>query len=167
MRGDLARNKALQEIKPFTGARGGNQMADFKSLIDLVTSTIAPTSWDEVGGPGSVAEFRTGVFVDSEGALKRAEATAAPATQEDDLELVRRAAKHADGNQNAHRVSNLRKISLTRLERAVQLLAAEGRRPSEEMQFMAGLERIKYVLVYPESGDVVLAGPADHWRRGR
>jgi hypothetical protein len=29
--------------------------ADFDSLIDLITSTVMPTSWDDVGGPGSIA----------------------------------------------------------------------------------------------------------------
>ena len=29
---------------------------------------------------------------------------------------------------------------------------------------MAGLTRVKYVLVYPEQNDVVLAGPAEGWR---
>ena len=28
------------------------------------------------------------------------------------------------------------------------------------MQVLAGLERIQYVFVYPDSGDLVLAGPA-------
>lgn len=41
------------------GGLGGAQQADFDSLIDLITTTIAPTTWDEVGGPGSIAEFRT------------------------------------------------------------------------------------------------------------
>jgi hypothetical protein len=58
----------------------------------------------------------------------------------------------------------LRKVSLTRLEKHVQLRLAAGRAPSDEMRNLAGLERIKYVLVYPESGDVVPAGPASAWR---
>ena len=40
------------------GSKGGNQ-ADFDSLIDLITSTIAPTSWTESGGTGSIAPFET------------------------------------------------------------------------------------------------------------
>jgi hypothetical protein len=32
------------------------------------------------------------------------------------------------------------------------------------MQALAGLKRIQYVLVYPETGDIVLAGPAGDWR---
>ena len=57
-------------------------------------------------------------------------------------------------------------VSLTRLEKQVQLLLAAGRQPSEEMQVLAGLQRIEYVFVYPESGDLVLAGPAGDWTRG-
>jgi hypothetical protein len=30
---------------------------DFDALIDLITSTIRPTSWEDVGGPGSVRPF--------------------------------------------------------------------------------------------------------------
>ena len=41
------------------GGLGGGVQADFDSLISLITSTIAPDSWDEVGGRGSVREFET------------------------------------------------------------------------------------------------------------
>jgi hypothetical protein len=47
----------------------------------------------------------------------------------------------------------------------VQLSHALGRQPDEAMQTLAGLRRIKYILVYPEAGDIVLAGPAGDWRR--
>ncbi len=33
----------------------GQTWADFDSLIQTVTSTVEPESWDEVGGPGSVS----------------------------------------------------------------------------------------------------------------
>ncbi|HVA51247.1 MAG TPA: hypothetical protein VNH11_33205 [Pirellulales bacterium] len=39
------------------GLSGGTQ-ADFETLIDLLTSTIAPTTWDDVGGPGSIQQFQ-------------------------------------------------------------------------------------------------------------
>jgi hypothetical protein len=44
-------------------------------------------------------------------------------------------------------------------------LQAQGRDLSEAMQTLAGLKRVKYLLVYPESGDVVIAGPAGNWHR--
>ena len=31
------------------------------------------------------------------------------------------------------------------------------------MLTLAGLQRVRYVFVYPESGDLVLAGPAGDW----
>ena len=34
-------------------------MADFDTLIELITSTIAPDTWDEVGGPGAIESFAT------------------------------------------------------------------------------------------------------------
>jgi general secretion pathway protein D len=40
------------------GGMGGGAQADFDSLIDLIQTTVAPTTWDEVGGPGSISEFR-------------------------------------------------------------------------------------------------------------
>ncbi|MBN2476163.1 MAG: general secretion pathway protein GspD [Pirellulales bacterium] len=41
------------------GGLGGGSQADFDSLIDLITSTIQPDTWDDVGGPGSIAPFET------------------------------------------------------------------------------------------------------------
>ncbi len=40
------------------GGMGGGAQADFDSLIQLITSTVKPQTWDEVGGPGSISEFR-------------------------------------------------------------------------------------------------------------
>ena len=41
--------------------------ADFDSLIDIITSTILPESWDQVGGPGSLEPFdQRGVLVCSQ-----------------------------------------------------------------------------------------------------
>lgn len=53
-----------------------------------------------------------------------------------------------------------RAVSLTRLEQAV---AKANGVVSDEVRYMAGLQRIDHVLVYPETGDVVLVGPAEGW----
>jgi hypothetical protein len=63
------------------------------------------------------------------------------------------------------RVSKLRKVSLNRLEKAVAERIAEKQRPTVDMAVMAGLTRIEYVFFYPESGDIVLAGPAEGFGR--
>jgi len=45
------------------GGLGGGTMADFDSLIELITTTVAPESWDDVGGPGSIAPFETNLSI--------------------------------------------------------------------------------------------------------
>lgn len=59
--------------------------------------------------------------------------------------------------------SNLRKVSLNRLEKALEAQAANDRKPTDEMKYLAGLTRIKYVFFYPDSNDIVVAGPAEGW----
>jgi len=38
----------------------GKQWADFDTLIDMITSSIAPQAWDTVGGPGSIEGMQYG-----------------------------------------------------------------------------------------------------------
>ncbi|NQT15038.1 MAG: DUF1598 domain-containing protein, partial [Planctomycetes bacterium] len=158
---DRARAQALSDMaaQPL-GGRGGGTMADFDSLIDLITTTIAPESWEDVGGVGTIAPFPTGVYVDPQGVLR-------PLVSGDDtgqLGALRDSSRPRAEQEDVRRSSPLRKVSLPRLEKHVQLLLAAGRRPTEAMQVLAGLQRIEYVFVYPKSGDLVLAGPAGDWR---
>ena len=60
--------------------------------------------------------------------------------------------------------TELRGVSLKQLEATIAKSRAEGAPIPEEVQFLAGLQRVEYVLVYPEKNDVVLAGPAEGWR---
>jgi hypothetical protein len=39
------------------GASPRTPALDFQSLIEAITTNLAPTTWDEVGGPGAVQEF--------------------------------------------------------------------------------------------------------------
>ena len=54
---DLVRSDLLQGLasRPVgLGPRGGANMADFDTLIELITSTVHTDSWDEVGGAGAI-----------------------------------------------------------------------------------------------------------------
>ena len=57
-RGTLAGSLAgaTQPVGP--GGAGGGAAADYDSLIRLITTTIAPTTWDEVGGQGAISPFK-------------------------------------------------------------------------------------------------------------
>ncbi|HEX3725099.1 MAG TPA: hypothetical protein VHV08_02605, partial [Pirellulales bacterium] len=39
------------------GGAGGGAQPDFDTLVDLITTTVKPQTWDEVGGPGSISRF--------------------------------------------------------------------------------------------------------------
>jgi len=160
---DRSRAQALQQIAAVpVGGQGGAGQADFDSLIDLITSTVQPTTWDDVGGPGSIAPFPTGVYVDPQGILR------ARQSEESDSALasLHDASAPKGGQENVRQASPLRMISLTRLEKEIQLRLAAGRKPTDEMLVLAGLQRIQYVFVYPQSGDLVIAGPAGNWKTG-
>ena len=60
----------------------------------------------------------------------------------------------------------LRKVSLVRLEEALAKVLDAGGEVPADMRYLAGLQRIDYVFVYPESGDLVLAGPAEGFSEG-
>ena len=57
--------------------------------------------------------------------------------------------------------SPLRKISLNRLEAALAQKLAAKQDPTDEMKYLAGLTRVQYVFFYPDSHDIVIAGPAE------
>jgi hypothetical protein len=100
-----------------------------------------------------------GVVVDADGVL-RVQAAQDPTGQ---LMRERLANAKAALSADVQKASTLRKISLNRLEKAIAAQAAGDRQPTDEMKYLAGLTRIQYVFFYPESGDVVIAGPAEGW----
>jgi hypothetical protein len=162
MTDDRLRTSVLDTMTGYSagsgGSRGGGTMADFDSLINLITTTLAPQTWEAIGGPGAIDSFPGGVYVDTAGLLKRL-----PARESAVLTQLRQMSRPTVGNQDFRRHSPLRKVSLSRLEKQIQLRWADGQAPTDEMSFLAGLEKVRYVFVYPDSGDLVLAGPAGDW----
>lgn len=79
------------------------------------------------------------------------------------LEQLRRDVKSPDGALKAP--VELRMVSLRGLEAACEdaIKNNMGQLP-DEVKFLAGLQRIQYVFVYPEENDIVLAGPGEGWR---
>jgi len=143
------------------GGDAGESQANFDPIIELIQKTIEPESWDTEGGAGAIQPFASGVLVDTRGVLQRIVTD----KESGGLEAVRKQATARSANAEVRQASKLRKVSLPRLEKAVQVLRASGREPDEAMRMLAGLQRVEYVLVYPETGDIVLAGPAGDWRR--
>ncbi|WP_428308715.1 DUF1598 domain-containing protein [Lacipirellula sp.] len=166
------------------GANGGAASADFDSLIDLITSTVDVESWQENGtGQGEVQPFPNGVYADADGALlvraggERAALAAVrahgtprsqPAVKTLGIEAVVEAKavaeRHFTETTDAARQSSpLRYVSLSKLEAAIAQRQERHEPLEPAMLSLAGLQRVSFVLAYPETGDLVLAGPAGDW----
>jgi hypothetical protein len=103
-------------------------------------------------GSGNMA----GVVVDAQGVLRK-QVFADPGGQ---VRAARLAAAKAALSPDVAAFSKLRMVSLNRLERALE---ANHGVPSDEMRYLAGLQRVRYIFCYPDSKDIVLAGPAEGW----
>jgi hypothetical protein len=109
------------------------------------------------GGGQSRRQSVGGVFINAEGVVFNA--TVAQST---DLRDFLKQAMH-EQPADLKTPTELRKVSLRQLDEALAESLGSGKPLSEEMQYLAGLQNIRYVLVYPEARDVVLVGYAEGW----
>ena len=155
------RAKLMGDIRRPMGRRGGGVEPDWDALIDMIKTTIAPETWDDAGGNGSISEgdFPGGVYVDANGQLQKL------VTHDNwgRLATLHTRAKQLSANRDADLPSPLRIVSLTRLEREAQMRWASQQEIDDTMHSLAGLNRIQYLLVFPKTGDIAIAGPAGAW----
>ena len=128
------------------------------ALLAIAISTTALAQGTDGGGTIGTGAF-SGVAVDADGVLKRLE------KNDPTGQLMRTRIEQAQAalGQDVFQPSKLRKVSLTRLIKRMDQAVAAGESPDEVMRSLAGLTRVKYVFYYPESRDIVLAGPAEGW----
>ena len=122
---------------------------------------VHQAAYAQLGGGGDTigGGSTSGVAVDADGVLRRVMAN--DPTGELARQRVQEALMKLD--QNVAKRSPLRKVSLTRLEKVIKQRLANGQDIDDAMQHLAGITRLEYVFCYPESGDVVIAGPAEAW----
>ena len=59
--------------------------------------------------------------------------------------------------------SGLRMLSLRGLNAQIEKCLADGTPLPADVQYMAGLQRLEYVIVDKENNDIILAGPGEPW----
>ncbi|MCH2203662.1 MAG: DUF1598 domain-containing protein [Fuerstiella sp.] len=140
---------------------GGASLADFTELMTLIQEqTSPPALWsDQDGEGGTMSTFAQGIFVGGPAML----ASVALRSDESRLNTVMTQALRANKNTNVRNTSNLRLVSLPRLEMYVSELLATGQPVPEDVRNLAGISRIQYLMTFPETGDVVIGGPAADW----
>lgn len=99
-----------------------------------------------------------GVAIDADGVLNRVSVDQARELQQ----KMQDALVALPGAMNL--VADNRKISLRRMESAIDSSLKAGDSIPHEIQYLAGLQRIRYIFVDPEQQDIILAGPAEGWR---
>ncbi|MDG1897603.1 MAG: DUF1598 domain-containing protein [Fuerstiella sp.] len=142
-------------------AAGGSPFADFTQIMTLIQEqTTPPARWITVDGEGGAMTAETlGVFVGGPAFA------AMNALMSSDSRLLQAAefARNANQNKNIRKAAKLRMVSIPRLEQHVRKLEEQGLPVTDELRNMAGISRIDYLFVFPETGDVVIAGPAGDW----
>jgi hypothetical protein len=99
-----------------------------------------------------------GVAIDADGVLE------APTVQDQaDLARLREQTRVAVP-ESLDSYTELRAVSLNQLESTIARCRANDQPLPDEASFLAGLLRIRFVFVYPDRQDVVLAGPAEGWK---
>jgi Protein of unknown function (DUF1598) len=124
--------------------------------VAMSVALAAAPAWAQFIG-GALRQQVGGVWVDTDGVLRNRqidETDQVRAAREAMLQPVPADARHME----------LRKVSLRRLEGAIAAHLKTGEPLSDEMKYLAGLQHIQYVFVYPELGDIVLAGPGEGWK---
>jgi len=129
-------------------------------LIAILTATImfagpaSPAYGQFFGNSRSVG----GVSINADGLL-----SAPTLLQQQELVKIRATAVRQTP-EDLQPFTELRAVSLRQLEAEIATHHNRGTPLAEKVAFLAGLQRIKYLLVYPERHDIVIAGPAEGWR---
>ncbi len=72
---------------------------------------------------------------------------------------------HLDAaDQDISQSTAMRMISLRGLEDAINETHRSGQPLPAEVQYMAGLQRVEFVVLSPKTNDIILAGPAEGWK---
>ena len=121
-------------------------------VFALCTISLGTTS-NLFGQDITIGQPIAGIDVDAAGVLRVKQFDPRLAQQ-------RLAAAKAMADADIMRPSNLRKVSLNRLEAAVAAQLAAGEL-NDDVKALAGLTAVQYVFFYPDTKDIVIAGPAE------
>ncbi|MGO9111052.1 MAG: DUF1598 domain-containing protein [Thermoguttaceae bacterium] len=99
-----------------------------------------------------------GISIKSDGLIENASVDTLGKLRAERARLI----KNAPADLSA--VALFRKVSLRGLEEALEESLKSGSALPEEAVFLAGLQDIRYVFVYPEQKDIVLVGFGEGWR---
>lgn len=119
-----------------------------------VMGAASPVSAQFLGNVG-------GVSIDAQGMLRDTRTL----SEDERLKLLEQETADEPGAEIIKAGLSLRAVSLKRLEEAVQKLHQSGEALPADLEYMAGLSAIRYVVFDPARKDVFLLGPAEGWKQ--
>jgi hypothetical protein len=99
-----------------------------------------------------------GVMIDVTGVVR----AATIAEQQEFADFVRQGLDPLTGDLGE--AAELRMISLKGLQQVITESRQSGAMVPDEVEFLAGLQRIQYVFVDEDKNDIIIAGPAEPWQ---
>ena len=136
-----------------------------RRTVTWIVATIAVTI---VGGVAWAGQNHGVLFRSVGGVLIDAEGVVGEPTVQELAQLRKRITdEYREPAADLKQPVELRMFSLRAAEEAIKQANVDlSYKLPEEIRFMAGLQRIQYVFVYPEQNDIVLAGPGEGWKPG-
>ena len=116
--------------------------------------TALPVSAQFLGNVG-------GISIDPKGVLHETKSL----PQDERLKLIQQEAVGGPASQELAASAPLRFVSLKRWEQRVAQFHQAGESLPADVEHLAGLTQIQYVIFDPEKQDVILAGPAEGWKQ--
>lgn len=105
--------------------------------------------------PGFIGNTAPGVVLDADGTVRRREAD----TRDEMANMRARAKAAADAAKN----EQLAFVSIPKTLAAAKAAKDAGKDVPADLLYLGGLTQIKFLFVYPETNDLVVAGPAEPW----
>jgi hypothetical protein len=138
------------------------RLTKFSEWIGVLSAVafcaLVITGWAQTSTTALTTRAVGGVAITTDGVLNNAAIDATGQLRQ--LRLKAMEQVPADLNKP----TPLRMVSLKNLEAAIAKHVQDGNALPDAVKYLAGLQQIQYVLVYPEQHDIVLAGPAEGWK---
>lgn len=127
----------------------------FSITLTLFLLAVSQTGYAGIGlGRGNAVG---GVMIAPDGKVR----AATPAEQKEMAAIVRTAIANPTGE--LAEATDQRVISLAKLQQTLREMHETGGHIDDETAFLAGLQRVEYVVVDEENHDLLLVGPAEPW----
>jgi hypothetical protein len=130
-------------------------------VLGALVALTPSLTWAGNNNHGFAFRSVGGVLISAEGVVGE------PTVKEMDLLRKRVQDEYKEPAADLKQPVELRMFSLRSAEEAIKQANVDlSYKLPEEIRFMAGIQRIQYVFVYPEQNDIVLAGPGEGWKPG-